>query len=66
MSTSKRNTTKCCNIQLSCKATAELQQEIDKDLAAPYKSLGLLLEAKLKEMDNDVNEDDQTTETQDD
>jgi hypothetical protein len=66
MSTSKRNTTKCCNSELSCKATAELQQEIDKDLAAPDKSLGLLLEAKLKEMDNDVNEDDQTTETQDD
>jgi len=66
MSTSKRNTTNCCHSELSCKATAELQQEIDKDLAAPDKSLGLLLEAKLKEMDTDVNEDDQTTETQDD
>ncbi len=65
MSTSKRNTTKCCNSELSCKATAELQQEIDKDLSSPDKSLGLLLEAKLKEMETNVNDEDDK-ETQDD
>ena len=57
--TAKRNTAKCCQSELSCKATAELQQEIDKDLSSPDKSLGLLLDAKLQEMDTDVNDADE-------
>lgn len=53
------NKSKCCNSELSCKATAELQQEVDKDLSAPDKSLGLLLDAKSQEMDTDVNDADE-------
>ena len=48
---------------LRLKAVAGLEQEVAKDMEAPDKSLGELLQEKIKDIGKDIQEDEDTEDT---